>query len=90
MTIINYAKKSIMDLSQFIVKFAAQFDHTNADSFTSETRFKEIDEWSSLYALFIVGMIDEEYSVMITGDEMRNSKTIQDLYEIVNSKLGFN
>lgn len=77
-----------MDLSQFIKNFAAQFDHTTVDSFNSETQFKEIDEWSSLYALFIVAMIDEEYNVMITGDEMRNSKTIQNLYDIVNSKLG--
>ena len=76
-----------MDISQFIRDFGAQFDHTNANSFTSETQFKEIDEWSSLYALFIVAMVDEEYKVTITGDEMRSSKTIQDLYDIVNSKF---
>jgi len=76
-----------MEISKFISNFAAQFDETDIESFTAETQFREIDEWSSLLALSVMAMLDEEYDVMIKGDEMRNSKTIQDLYDIVNSKL---
>ena len=31
-------------------------------------------------------MIDEEYDVMISGEDIANSSTIQDLFNSVNSK----
>jgi acyl carrier protein len=31
-------------------------------------------------------MVDEEYDVTLKGDDVRNSSTIQDLYDIVNSR----
>jgi thiol-disulfide isomerase/thioredoxin len=49
--------------------------------------FKELEEWSSLTALSVIAMIDEEYDVKIKGDDVRNSQTINDLYEIVKSRL---
>lgn len=55
--------------------------------FTSETKFKELEEWSSLTALSVIAMIDEEYDVKIKGDDVRNSQTVNDLYEIVKSRL---
>lgn len=76
-----------IDINQFITNFAAQFDESDVETFTAETQFRETDEWSSLIALSIMAMVDEEYNVMIKGDEMRNSKTIQDLFDIIKSKL---
>ena len=48
--------------------------------------FKALDEWSSLVALSIIAMVDEEYDVTIKGDDIRNSKTIEDLFNVVASK----
>jgi len=31
-------------------------------------------------------MVDEEYDVIIKGDDIRNSQTVNDLFEIVKSK----
>lgn len=75
-----------MELKDFIENFAAQFDDTDASEFKSETVFKEMDEWSSLIALSIIAMIDEEYDVTIKGDDIRNSNTIEDLFNIVATK----
>ena len=33
-------------------------------------------------------MVDEEYEVSIKGDDIRNAITVEDLYNIVVSKLG--
>ena len=76
-----------MELDQFISNFAAQFDDTNASEFTAETKFRELDEWSSLLVLSIIAMADEEYSVTLKGDDIRNSQTIKDLYEIIKTRL---
>ena len=76
-----------MEMQKFVENFAAQFDETDASEFTIETRFRDIDEWSSLMALSIMAMVDEEYNVQVKGDDMRNSKTIKDLFNIVKSKV---
>ena len=75
-----------MDIKDFINNFADQFDDTDINEFSSETKFKELDEWSSLVALSIIGMIDDEFDVAIKGDDIRLSETIQDLFDIVQSK----
>lgn len=76
-----------MDLNEFVAHFAEQFDETDASVFTPETRFRDIDEWSSLIGLSVIAMVDEEYDVALKGDDVKNSNTILDLYNIVSSKL---
>ncbi len=75
-----------MDIKDFVEKFAEQFEETDASMFTPETKFRELDEWSSLIALSIIAMVDEEYDVTLKGDEMRSANTIQDLFDIVKNK----
>lgn len=76
-----------MEIKDFIEKFAEQFDDTELSEFTPETEFKALDEWSSLSALSIIAMVDDEYDVTINGDDIRNSETIEDLFNIVKAKL---
>jgi len=75
-----------MDLNEFVKNFAAQFDDTSAEEFRADTVFHDIDEWSSMTALGIIGMVDEEYGVTITGDDIRSSETIEDLFNKVKAK----
>lgn len=76
-----------MDIKNFIENFADQFEDTDASVFTAETKYRELDEWSSLIALSILAMVDEEYDVQLKGEEMRATNTIQELYDLVLSKL---
>ena len=75
-----------MELKDFIENFAQQFDDTDASEIKAETVFKELEEWSSLIALSVIAMVDEEYDVTIKGDDIRNSNTIEDLFNLVKSK----
>ena len=54
-----------MELKDFIENFANQFDNTDASEIKAETIFKELDEWSSLIALSVIAMVDEEYDIKI-------------------------
>lgn len=76
-----------METAEFVRNFAEQFDETDASEFTIETRFRDIDEWSSLTALAIIAMVDEVYNVKLTGDDIRNSSSLMDVFNIVKSKL---
>ena len=75
-----------MDLQQFIQQFAEQFYDTDLTVFSAGTKFKELDEWSSLIALSVIAMIDDEYDVQIKGDDVRNASTIKELFEIVKGQ----
>ena len=76
-----------MEIKEFMEHFAEQFDETELSEFTPETVFHELEEYSSLIALSIIAMVDEEYGVTIGGNEMSAAVTIQDLFDTVKSKL---
>lgn len=77
-----------MTIENFIEHFAEQFEETDASEFKAETKFHDLDEWSSLTALSIIAMVDEEYEVTLKGDDIKNSQTIEDLYNLVLSRKG--
>ena len=76
-----------MDIKEFVQNFAEQFDETEASVFAPETKFREIEEWSSFLALAIMAMIKSEYDVAITAEEMRSANTIQELFDTVQKYL---
>jgi acyl carrier protein len=75
-----------MELQEFITNFANQFEETDSSVFTKDTVFKNLDEWSSLLALSIIAMVDEQYGVALKGDDIRSANTIEDLYNIIKSE----
>ena len=76
-----------MDIKVFIENFADQFDETDINEFTPDTVFHELEEYSSLIALSIIAMINEEYDVTLKGNDMSAAVTLQDLFNIVKSKI---
>ncbi len=76
-----------MEINQFIQNFAEQLDETEASQLTLDTKFRDLEEWSSIIALSIMLMAGEKYDVIITAEEMENAETIRNLYDIVSSRL---
>lgn len=75
-----------MEINEFIEKFAEIFDDTDASVLTPETNFRDLDEWSSLSALGVIALADEEFDVELSGTEMRKTNTIQELFDLITSK----
>ena len=75
-----------MTLEEFVNRFAEEFDDTPKELFKAETRYRELDEWSSLSGLSIISMVDDESDKQITGSDLRKAETIKDLYEIIKNK----
>jgi acyl carrier protein len=72
-----------MELNEFVQLFAKVFEETPIEEFKPSTIFKDIDEWDSLIALSVISVIDDELNKEISGADLRNSKTIEDLYKLV-------
>jgi acyl carrier protein len=75
-----------MEIELFVKKFEDQFDDIEPGSINSKTVFKTIDGWDSMTALSLIAMVDEEFSVKLSGDEIRKSETVEDIFYIVSNK----
>lgn len=76
-----------MELETFLKNFADMLDETAPELIKADTEFRELEEWSSLTALSLIAMVDQEYSIKLTGLDIRNSHLISDLFELVSSKI---
>ena len=58
------------------------FMDTDIAQITLDATFKDLDEWSSLTALSLIAYFDMNLEKKISGDQIKNAVTIQDLYNI--------
>jgi acyl carrier protein len=72
-----------MKIHDFIIKISEQFEETDPSIFSANTKFKTLDEWSSMIALSIIAMCDDEFGKELSGEDIRSSETIQDLFDIL-------
>lgn len=70
-------------MEEFIKNFANQFDDTDLSEFQPDTKFRDLEEWSSLTGLAVMNMVGKKYGVKLTVLELRNADTIEELYNIV-------
>lgn len=75
-----------MTLDEFIEAFAAEFDDTPVEAFKADTKYRQLDEWSSLTALSIISMVDDQFDKNITGADIRSTETVEDLYNLIQAK----
>lgn len=75
-----------MSISDFIEKFANQFDDTDISELNPDTEFQELEEWGSLTTLGIIAFVRTEYGKKLSAQEIRSCRTIEDLYYLVENK----
>ena len=75
-----------MEINTFLQNFADILDDTDAILIKQETAFRDLEEWDSLTALSLIAMVDEEYSVKLTGDDIKSSTSLNDIFEIIKNK----
>lgn len=75
-----------MDKNEFLENFASQFDDTDPSQITFGTTFHDLDEWSSLVGMSIIAMAKVSYNKVITGMELRSCSTVEDVFNLINSK----
>lgn len=75
-----------MELKDFIEAFANQFDDTDPSEITAVTEFHLLDEWSSLTGMGVIAMAKTQYGKTITGKEIRQCETVEDLFNLIASK----
>lgn len=70
-------------------KFINLFKETleiNDHDITMSTKFRDLENWDSLSFLSVLAMIDEEYDVVIEGNDFRRLVTIEDLINEIKKR----
>ena len=50
--------------------------------------FRDYEEWDSLAFLSVIAMIDEEYNVLIEGNDFKKLETVGDILNAIKERQG--
>ena len=75
-----------MNPTDFLEKFRDQFEDTDPADIELSTVYKDLDEWSSIVSFAVIAMVKVEYDKTVTGAEIRQCNTVEDLYNLISSK----
>lgn len=76
----------MIDVNEFTGLLEEEFDDIEKGVLKPETSYRSIPNFSSMYALIIIAFIDNQFDVLLTGEDLKKAETIEDLYNIVKSK----
>lgn len=75
-----------MQLTDFINKFEAEIQDLIPGTLKPETVFKQLDSWNSMQALIFIAMVDSEYGITLTAENLYECSTLADLFLLVQKK----
>lgn len=76
-----------MNIEDFITHIEEEFDDVTPGTLKPESIFREVFEWNSINALILIAMVKTEYDVAINAEDIASSKTVEDIYSIVKSRV---
>ena len=76
-----------MNITKFILVLETEFEELEPGTIKSDTNFRDLDEWSSMHALIIIALIDTDFNVSITGEDLSNIETVSQLFDIVIERM---
>jgi acyl carrier protein len=75
-----------MNITDFVKNFENAIEGIPVGSISPDTEFRQLEQWDSLAALTIMAMVNAEYDVELAAEELKNSKTIEDIFRVVAAK----
>ena len=76
-----------MDVNELIEKIENEIEEIKPGVLKPDTNYRNIEGWSSMHALIIIALIDTEYNVTITGADLRSCENVNDLFNIIKSRV---
>ena len=76
-----------MNVEDFINAIEEEFEDLKPGVLTPDAKFREVMEFNSINAVIIIALVDAEYDVTINAEDLLSSKTINDLFKIIKSRV---
>ncbi len=77
----------MISIEEFTNQLAGEFEDVDPSTITPDTNYREIKNWSSMYALIIIAFVDANFDVQLNADNLKNTRSLRDLYQIVSEKI---
>lgn len=74
-------------IEEFIQKLEGEFEDLEPGKLKPESNFREAFEWNSINALILIALIKTEYNVSINAEDIQKSKSVNDIFGIVKSRM---
>jgi len=77
-----------MTIEAFIGNIEENIEGIDAGSVKVDTVLKELPVWDSLAMLNMLALVDSEYDVQISGEELNNLSSVKSIFEAILAKRG--
>ncbi len=71
-----------MTIEKFTQTLSLLFPQS-ANGFSPGTEFRKCPEWNSLLALSVIATVEDEFEVLLRGNDILNAQTVRDLFNVV-------
>ncbi len=72
---------------QFVTRLQQQFTAVEGEPpLDLETDFQAYPSWDSLTALLVLDMLDENYDIEVSAEDLRDCETVGDLYKLISTE----
>lgn len=75
-----------MEFNEFKTKFVDQLIGEDESQINAETDFRQLSSWDSLTAMAVIAMVEDEFKIQMTDQELKGLKNVGDIYSFVSSK----
>jgi acyl carrier protein len=76
-----------MKIEDFIAKLEEEYEDLVPGTLKPVSVFREVFEWNSINALILIALVKTEYDVTINAEDIATSKTVEDLFLIIQSRV---
>jgi acyl carrier protein len=76
-----------MKIEDFITHLEEEYEDLKPGTLKPNSVFREVFEWNSINALILIAMVKTEYDVTINAEDIATSKTVEDLYRIIEARV---
>tara|TARA_B100000989_G_scaffold279131_1_gene241487 strand:- start:1396 stop:1695 length:300 start_codon:yes stop_codon:yes gene_type:complete len=77
-----------MTIESFIQNIEDNVEAVEAGTLKPDTNPNNLEAWDSLAVLSVLAMIDSEYDVQVSGTELSEMTSIQQMFDAVQAKRG--
>lgn len=75
-----------MTIETFIEHFEEAIEGLNRGTVKAETVFRDLPQWDSLAVLTTIAMVDAEFEVTLSANDLTECRTISDLFALVAAR----
>jgi acyl carrier protein len=76
-----------MTIDEFIIHLEEEYEDITPGKLKPDSVFREVFEWNSINALILIAMVKTQYDVTINAEDIATSKTVADLYKIIEARV---